>query len=101
MAQTVLQHLGIPIATHKTQRKGPRHYPLQTVLQHLGIPIATHKTEGPAILVAFLGILIDTEKFKLRLPSDKVERLQSLLGDWSSRRACTRKELESLLEHCR
>ena len=27
IAQTVLQHLGIPTATHKTQRKGPRHYP--------------------------------------------------------------------------
>ena len=73
-----------------TEEGAPALSIAQTVLQHLGIPIATHKREGPAILVAFLDILIDMGKFELRLPSDKVERLQSLLGEWLSQRACTR-----------
>ncbi len=69
------------------------------VLHHLGIPVAKHKTEGPATLVAFLGILIDSERLELRLPPEKIQRLQTLLSSWSSRKACTRKELESLLGH--
>ena len=33
-------------------------------LQHLGVPVAFHKTEGPATVVTFLGILIDTQSFE-------------------------------------
>ena len=69
------------------------------VLQHLGVPVAAHKTEGPAVLVVFLGILIDTVAFELRLPLDKIQRLQALLTAWLSKKAHTRKELESLLGH--
>lgn len=69
----------------------------QEVLQHLGVPVAAHKTEGPSTLVAFLGILIDSERFELRFPTENIQRLKSLLASWSSRKACTRRELESLL----
>ena len=65
----------------------------------LGIPIATHKTEGPTTSLVFLGILIDTEKFELRLPADKLLRLQQALQHWVARRTCTRRELESLIGH--
>ena len=65
----------------------------------MGIPVATHKAEGPATCVTFLGILIDTQRFELRLPLDKVQRLRDLLRSWASRWACTRRELESLLGH--
>ena len=33
----------------------------------LGVPVANHKTEGPATELSFLGILIDTDRFQLRL----------------------------------
>ena len=69
------------------------------VFHHLGVPVAHHKTEGPATLVVFLGILIDTQAFELRLPRDKVQRLRSLLQAWSSKKKATKKELESLLGH--
>ena len=69
------------------------------VFQHLGIPVATHKTEGPATCVTFLGILIDTQAYELRLPSDKLNRLQALLDRWLPRRSCTKKDLESLIGH--
>lgn len=47
--------------------------------EKVGIPIATHKTEGPATTLVFLGILIDTDNFELRLPADKLLRLQQAL----------------------
>ena len=69
------------------------------MLQHLGVPVATEKTEGPATSVTFLGVLIDTHNLELRLPSDKLSRLQALVSDWQKKHTCTRKELESLLGH--
>ena len=29
------------------------------VLEHLGVPVAVHRTKGPAYCITFLGILID------------------------------------------
>ena len=63
----------------------------------LGVPIASHKTEGPATVVTFLGIQIDTCKGELRLPLEKLERLRDLLEEWRDRKGCTRRELESLI----
>ena len=63
----------------------------------LGVPVAAHKTEGPSTVLTFLGILIDTGRFELRLPPEKLARLQETLQSWSGKRSCTRKELESLL----
>lgn len=63
----------------------------------LGIPIAIHKTEGPATELTFLGIVIDTLRCELRLPQEKLIRLQSLLDSWTSKKHCRRNELESLL----
>lgn len=71
---------------------------LQT-FEKVGIPIATHKTEGPATTLVFLGILINTDNFELRLPADKLLRLQQALQQWVTRRTCMRRELESLLGH--
>ncbi|KAL5510570.1 hypothetical protein EMCRGX_G006135 [Ephydatia muelleri] len=42
---------------------------------------------------------IDTEVGELRLPDDKVVHLRSLVADWAGRKACNRKELESLVGH--
>ena len=63
----------------------------------LGVPIASQKTEGPASLVTFLGIQIDTDKGELRLPQDKLQRLKEVLDQWEIRKGCTRKDLESLI----
>ena len=65
----------------------------------VGIPIASHKTEGPATSLSFLGILIDTQAFELRLPAEKLSRLQETLHAWADKKSCTRRELESLLGH--
>ena len=52
---------------------------LQRALQicaYLGVPIAQSKTEGPATKLVFLGIEIDTVEGVMRLPSEKLQRLQ-------------------------
>ena len=72
---------------------------LLELFRTLHIPVAAHKTEGPACIIEFLGILIDTLAFKLRLPSEKLARLRDLLQHWSEKRSCTRQDLQSLLGH--
>ena len=65
--------------------------------QALGVPIADHKRDGPTTCLMYLGIEIDTAAGQLKLPDDKLRRLRALLRDWGARRACTHKELESLI----
>lgn len=70
---------------------------LNRICQHLRVPIAEHKRDGPTTSLIFLGIVIDAIAGELRLPTDKLQRLQSLLQTWGDKKACSRKELESLI----
>ncbi|XP_062517655.1 uncharacterized protein LOC134192917 [Corticium candelabrum] len=63
----------------------------------LSVPVAKHKTEGSAYCMTFLGIAIDTNEGCLRLPENKLRRLCELLREWSYKRACTKRELLSLV----
>ena len=83
-----------PPESHKCQED------LATLLRAastLGIPIASQKTEGPTTSLVFLGIEADTVAGELRLPRAKLQRLKILLNQWGSRRACARRDLESLV----
>ena len=64
---------------------------------YLDIPLAAHKCEGSSICVTFLGIVIDTATGELRLPPEKLVHLRNLLSKWGDRKACGRRELESLI----
>ena len=68
-----------------------------SVCADLGVPLALDKLEGPAQCLTFLGIELDTRAGVMRLPQDKLARLRGLLGSWSPRRACRRRQLESLI----
>ena len=70
---------------------------LDRVCAWLGIPIAEHKREGPTTCLTFLGIEVDTVAGQLRLPADKLDRLRSLLQEWGDKKACQRRDLESLI----
>ena len=61
--------------------------------------MATDKTEVPSTCLVFLGILVDTLWWELRLPDDKLQLLSALIQAWSHRSACQRRELESFLGH--
>ena len=50
-----------------------------------------------ATRLTVLGIEIDTLAMQLRLPSEKLQRLRDLLGEWRGRRAGRRNYLESLV----
>ena len=63
----------------------------------LGIPLATDKIEGPACVITFLGITLDAVQMELRLPEEKIERLKSLIEEWSPKRWCRKRDLESLI----
>ena len=103
-----LEQAGIPCIRHYLDDfiiVGPPNSPecaeylaiLERECRILGIPIAAHKRDGPTTLIIFLGIEIDTVAGIIRLPVEKLERLQSLLRSWGDRKSCTRKELESLI----
>ena len=63
----------------------------------LGVPVAAEKIEGPASCVSYLGILIDTSKGELRLPEAKLTLLLLELEKWQNKKACTKRELLSLI----
>ena len=67
------------------------------VCQQLEVPIAAHKTEDPGTLLVFLGIEIDNRAMEVRLPTEKLHRLQQEIEKWQYRRACTKSELLSLI----
>ena len=69
------------------------------VFASLGVPVAVSKLEGPSTTVTFLGIVIDTTRLELRLPSDKLACLRMLVASWLGRRSGRRADLESLLGH--
>lgn len=63
----------------------------------LGIPIAKHKRDGSSTCLIFLGIEINTNTFQLKLPADRLHCLQSCLTEWSDKKACSPRALESLI----
>ena len=63
----------------------------------LGVPLAIQKLEGPSTNIVFLGILLDTDKLEIRLPTEKLQNLQLMLDSWAQKRACTKRELLSLI----
>ena len=65
--------------------------------RQLGVPIASHKTEGPTTTITFLGIELDTVAQTMRLPSEKLGRLQRMIEGWSGRRSCIKRDLQSLI----
>ena len=70
---------------------------LLEVFRRLGIPVAFEKREGPATCLSFLGLELDTVAMVLRLPASKLEALQVLIRSWLGRRACSKRDLESLI----
>ena len=65
--------------------------------ENLGFPVAREKIEGPATVLSFLGITIDTQSSELRLPAEKLARISSELDKWLTRKCATKRELLSLI----
>ncbi len=52
---------------------------------------------GPTSVITFLGIIIDTDKRELHLPTEKLQRLIDEVQLRLKKRSCTHRELESLI----
>ena len=54
---------------------------------------------GPSAILTFLGIVIDTNRYELRIPEEKLSFMREQVQLWLGRRSGKYKELESLLGH--
>ena len=72
---------------------------VEMTFRDLGVLVAVHKTEGPSTRVTFLGFVLDTDAFQLRLPEEKLGRMRELVDGWRTKRSCTCRELDSLLAY--
>jgi hypothetical protein len=68
-------------------------------LYQAGVPTAPAKCEGLTTSLDFLGFELDNDALVARLPQPKLQRTQRLVEEWLQRRACKKRELESLLSH--
>jgi len=69
------------------------------VFNKLHIDLSSEKTVGPATLLEYLGIILDTILMQARLPEDKLTRLKALVKLFLTRDTCRRSEMESLVGH--
>ena len=70
-----------------------------SVCRRLGVPVAPSKYEGPATVLVFLGFKIDSDGLIVRLPEEKLRRTKAKVAEWVDKKACKKRDLESLLGH--
>ena len=51
---------------------------VMNTLNSMEVPVAFSKTEGPATVVTFLGIVVDTVRFELQLLEEKLSYIRRL-----------------------
>ena len=82
--------------------------PLSQICQHnvdiftslckgLGVPLATDKLEAPATSLSILGIILNTCRMEIRLPTDKLSRTREMIKAWLPRKKATKREILSLV----
>ena len=59
--------------------------------------MSVEKCAGPSSKLAFLGFELDTILMAVRLPEEKLQCKKLLVQKWMGRRACRKRDLESLL----
>ena len=64
---------------------------------YLGVPLAPEKTVGPATVLQFAGITLDSVRQEARLPEDKLLKCRAMLLNFQARRSVRLKELQSLI----
>ena len=63
----------------------------------LRVPLAADKLEGPATSLSFLGIILDTNCMEIRLPEEKLARMQETLKIWLPMKKATKQQILSLV----
>ena len=60
---------------------------------------SSEKVCRPSGSAGILGFELDTNQMVIRLPEDKLHHTQSTVRDWLGKKACKKRDLESLLGH--
>ena len=63
----------------------------------LGVPLALEKVDSPTTCLTFLGIVLDTCSMEIRLPSEKLTRIQREVSSWLQKRSATKRQILSLI----
>ena len=66
---------------------------IMAICEWLGVPLKAQKIVGPATVIIFLGIELDTVKQEIRIPPTKLRQLVELLAQWETRKHCQKREL--------
>ena len=94
----VIHYLDDFLILASTSKKGKKILDTTlATLQRLGMEWAPKKVEGPAKILTFLGIKIDSHNKVLRLPQSKWEDLEAELQQFYLRKKCTKCQLLSLI----
>ena len=70
---------------------------VRAICKFLGVPLAPEKIEGPAQVLVFLGIEIDTVAGVARLPAEKLEKAKRLIREWGVRKKAKKRQLLELI----
>lgn len=63
----------------------------------VGLPVKPENDEDPTTTISFVGIELDSVAMEIRLPQEKLKRLEEELSTWRGRKACKKRELLSLI----
>lgn len=73
------------------------------ILRYVGFYVSWGKVCSPSRIVTFLGIIVDSTLMEFRLPTEKLEKMKTLLCSVNNAISITKKDLEVLcgvLAHC-
>ncbi len=63
------------------------------------MPLDDGKEEGPAAVLIFLGMELDTQQGEVRLPRERLLGLRKKLEEWRGMKPCRKQELLSVVGH--
>ena len=69
---------------------------LKQVCQEIQMPIAPEKSEGPATVLEFLGLTLDTEQMVIHIPKDKLQDIVCIITKMVKTRKAMSWKLQSL-----
>ena len=69
----------------------------QSLCAQLGVPLAPEKTEGPAQVLTFLGIELDTVEMEARLPLEKLSKCHDLITSALSSKSLKVRNIQSII----
>ena len=97
MGYDVINYIDDVIGFGTISTAEPSYNTLLHLLEKLGLDISTKKLVQRCTKATCLGVEVDTTKFTVAVPQEKLANIQTVCTQWVGRQTCTKKELQSLL----